>query len=237
MKLTLVLLFLGLSFISGEYKFPDLNENEIKEGEKIIYDKFDDFKSKSHDKYLLNPFFEDLRDILNIIQKRNSDFLKKAISIVSHVNKIFYDQNTDEPDVIGSIEEAQKEFHGLASVQYFSLSVVAEWAARRLETININTFKDLNTIDGLLFDVQFYCQTAATNLANTAEQTFNKFEDMKNNFLAGNKVEVITYLDQNFALKTQEAIVATNKLIQKSTPTLTQIIKECLTCGSTKVVE
>jgi len=234
MKLTLVLLFLGLSFVSGEYKFPDLNENKINEGEKIISEKFDEFKSKAHNKYLLKPFFEDLLDILTIIQKKNNDFIKRMPEIVSHVKDNFN---------LESVEEAQKEFHGSASVQYYSLIVVAKWAEQRLERI-----KDFKTIHDLLFDVQVNCLTAAANIINIAEKTFKEFEDIKKLFQFPGYVigtPVKTSLENiekitewtNFDRKTQEAIDATNKLIQKSTPTLTQKIKECLTCGSTKDVE
>jgi len=227
MNLTLVLLFLGLSFVSGEYKFPDLNENE-RTGEEIISDKFEDFKSNSHDRYLLKPFFEDLLGILNNIQKKNNEFIKKMPGIVSH------DIGDFESD---TVENAQTQFHGLASVQYSSLMAVVYWAEQRLDTI-----KHLENIHSLLYNVQGYCETAAKNLENIAKQTFEGFDDVKKSLENGYYYDFVSYRKNirditktaNFAIKTQEAIDATNKLIQKCTP-LTQKINNCLTCGSTKV--
>ena len=185
MKLTLVLLFLGLSFVSGEYKFPDLNENEINEGKKSIFNKFDDFKNKAHDMHLLNPFFVDLLNTFNTIQEKNDAFNNKMHGFISSVKDSFY---------LESVEKAQKELHRLASVQYLSFEVVAVWADQRVKTIDANNDKTDGNIRSRLYRVKDSCKDAAIILQEIAEQTFNDFEDMKKSLQAVRLVNLITSL-------------------------------------------
>jgi len=216
---------LGLSFDSREYKFPDLTDDEIEERNNMIHDKFDDFESQAHNEYLLKPFFEYLLDILNTIQEKNNDFFKKMNGVVP-----------DSFVTLEAVEETQKELHRLASLQYASLIAAAGWARDRLHTIQSRKRTKLATIRQRLSDVEDHCRYACIFLEYTAKETNAVFERIKKSFESGQIDEVkaclenmkrITYLTK-VDTKTQKAIDSTNELIQESTPSLTQSIKECL---------